>query len=204
MNLDLKTERLDNDRIKISWNDARRLDFKRGAKDSFGYLAGIFFIVSAATLLLLGLRDDVISMGTFAVLLIVVLFAVVKITDIPTWSFPKRNAVIVKRSGIEHGSTAFTYDRISRIEYGKKSQWSSVPYGTFDYTEIRIWFGDKSFHVIARNSWEQRVNHEIKGTIDEAVAMMTRPQGTQQNRAHDTQQDAPQAPKRNKFGMPDY
>lgn len=204
MNLNLQTTQLGQDRIKVSWNDARRLDFKRGAKDSFGYLAGIFFIVSAATLLLLGLRDDVISMGTFAVLLIVVLFAVVKITDIPTWSFPKRNAVIVTRSGIEHGGTAFTYDRISRIEYGKKSQWSGVPYGTFDYTEIRLWFGDKSFHVIARNSWERRVNHEIKSTIDEAVAALTKRPAPQSDHTQKARPSPDQTRKSNNYGMPDY
>ena len=50
MELNLKTEHIGDDRINISWNDAKRRDFEKGAKDSFVLLATAFFVGSLALL----------------------------------------------------------------------------------------------------------------------------------------------------------
>ena len=127
------------------------------------------------------------------------MFLMVKIIDIAAWSFPKKNAVIVSKSGIEHNGMTFGHDQISRIEYDKKSQWSSVQQGCFNAIEIRIWFADRNFYVISENAWEKRINHEIKSTIDEAVTFMKKASVKEaQQEEHGKPDDS------NDFGMPEY
>lgn len=204
MNLNLQTTQLGQDRIKVSWNDACRRDFDEGATDNFAILAAVFFIGSVILLLYLAIEADAIQPMAYIGLLIAVLVAMVQIINIPTRAFPKSNALIVTRTGIEHRGHKFNHGAISRIEYEKKSQWSSVPKSCFDAMEIRVWFADKTFYVISENAWERRINHEIKSTIDEAVSALTKRPDPQSDHTQKARPSPDQTRKPNNYGMPDY
>lgn len=204
MNLNLQTTQLGQDRIKVSWNDACRRDFEEGARDNFVIFAAVFFIGSAIFLLYLAIEADAIGPTAYIGLLIAVLVAMVQIIKIPTRAFPKSNSLIVTRTGLEHHGHTFDHGAISRIEYERKSQWSNVPKTCFDPMEIRVWFADKTFYVISENAWERRVNHEIKSTIDEAVAALTKRPAPQSDHTQKARPSPDQTRKSNNYGMPDY
>jgi len=89
-------------------------------------------------------------------------------------------------------------NRITRIEYGKRSQWTGYnPPNLIDPTEIRVWIDDDTSHVVSTNNWQPQVNHRIRNALEKALLAVR----AEKNKTAQVRQSHGRA---NEYGMPNY
>lgn len=186
--LNLKTEWIAEDVVKISWNDAWHIGQSEtaGGAALIGVLAifgvGVFFALNGAMLVLL---LSVILCFGLAIFL-------------STHSFTFVNSLAVDLDGLHQDECFFPLDDISRIEYSPKSQWTGnqPQAGKKDPTQIRLWLHDHASFVLSENNWETQVNHRIRHAIEAAINDIRKMDNEDRRfEEHGTE---------NQYGIPDY
>ena len=90
----------------------------------------------------------------------------------PYQAVAKPNSIEISPTSLKHRGTVIDTGTISRVEYGKQSQWTgeSLPQGQADPIQIRVWIEERQFHVISTSMWQTQVVHQIKLAIDDVLA----------------------------------
>lgn len=185
--LNLKTVWIDDKTARVSWNDAlsNALDKGRVGFWLFAFCVLVFggMIVAAS--------GDYFGTGILMMLSSFgCLFMMVR-------SHTKPNMIEISPDGVLHNGLLLDARRISRVEYGLRSQWTGRNVGKeIDPTQIRLWFDDRVFHVISTNIWETQINHEIKAEIEDVLRKVNKEKAVSQRiETHG---------KTGNFGMPEY
>lgn len=186
--LKLKTEWLDDKTARVSWVDNVPNYMQKGRM-----LANL---IGGVIAVLIGLGSLLFGQFILAIFLIIAGFVAIS-RVFASHTVP--NVVRISPDGISHGGQPIVGGKVSRVEYGKQSHWTgaTLQQGTPDPMEIRLWFdNDRDFHVLSVNTWQPRVNHQIKAEIEDAIAAVKKVSQVQKHEAeHGKQGD---------FGMPDY
>lgn len=186
--LNLQTDWMADDVVKVSWNDTMKRTGTSGgqAAGAFGVLG--FFIVGVIAAFSMGLGVFFLCIvGAFG-------FAIWMLTS----SRVVPNSIAVDPDGLHQDGRVFRLGDISRIEYASKSKWTGNPpkEGQGDPTQIRLWLNDSANHVLSENNWEIQINHRIRDEIDAAILAIRKMEAEERHEAEHGKQG--------EFGMPEY
>lgn len=198
---DLKIDAVEDEGTLISWNDVENA----GALPIIGMClgvvltgVGVFSIdTSIPSAAFLGSVLVALFLGWIPGLVLSFIFKAYAEREQP-------RSLAVFQKFLVHNGRAYHLDEISRVEYGRKSEWNTSDPSTENHTEIRIWFDDTQFIVVSENNWTSKVNHELHSAIQKTITMY-------QRRLKDLIYDEQQAEKnlgkserQRDFGIPDY
>ncbi|UMA67260.1 hypothetical protein LVO79_20995 (plasmid) [Roseivivax marinus] len=187
--LNLQTEWIAEDVVKVSWTDTWNIG-QSNAAGGAAYMVliaifgiGVFFTLNGASML---------------ILFICVLACIALAIYFQHHSFSIANSLAVDPDGLHQDGHFFALEDISRVEYSQKSQWTGnqPQAGKNDPIQIRLWLRDNTNHVLSENNWETQVNHRIRDAIEAAILGVRR----MENEDRREQREGPA----NQFGMPDY
>jgi hypothetical protein len=191
-NLDLKTEPMGKDRIRVSWTDVKIKEQNAGTILTLvilafgGFALAMFFTFNGAPIMLL------VWIGAIIAFL---------------WAGGQRrtepNSIEFGRDVTTHQGRQFPTDEITRIEYGSEAQMTGgvkrkLANGADapDQTMIRMWLNDSAAHPISVNNWQTQVNHEIRDALARALDEVRKSKAKEER----TQKFGDQGD----LGMPDY
>lgn len=120
------------------------------------------------------------------------------------WEYSEKSVMF--HDGImNHNGNKHDISKISRIEYGRGSDWGKQQDELAKKMQIRVWFNDEFFLVIGQNQWTAADNHQIHAAIMRAFTASQRPPDKKQAATpKPPRQNAPTGKPRGKFGVPDY
>lgn len=186
--LNLKTEwQTDRKAATISWNEQRLVTDDKVKMNLYVLAAGIAILVSLGIMISGNLIFGfIVFFGGFYLLF--------KGQGRETVS----NILKITPDKITYDGVTFDIGRLTRVEYGRRSQWTgnSIAQGQADPTQIRIWIDDRQFHVVSTSMWETQIVHQIKLEIDDVIAELKK--STIKNEREETQG------KTGEYGLPDY
>lgn len=185
---------IDDDTLRISWMDTKAIDRYRFASFITScFILGLFFIG-----VYISFTD-----GGFTLFFVSIVAAII-------WSIYYRVGSISVRNHVDFSSQTITFkgrsydtDKITRFDYGVKSQLTGITPGTdgngnvrSDPTLVRMWVGDSAPVTISENNWAFDVCHAIRDALDQAL----------QTVRADAKAAATEAEfgKSGEFGVPDY
>lgn len=201
--LALKIDR-QGDATAIAWRDAlsnRRFWFwlaQSGSLLAFGMALLVLFVL-----------DDVWTAGGIALLLMFFgPLTVMAVTGILGWIFKfryRRRRLVIAPGELRVGRRRYNRSAISRVEYGSRGQWDRSKPELAGRTQIRIWFDDLDYLVVAENDWTAAVNHKIQQVISRELQRAAAPAfaGPAVTWQRPEPAPSPQPQTTGRFGMPD-
>ena len=188
--LNLKTEWIDEQTVKVSWRDADRHELYRHRGDMIAIVAFVWFSfcfyngLSSADLIWLPWGIG----GVFAALIFFKM------------GFSRANEISITKDHFIAQGLRYKTENITRIAFGSRQSFTgSTPYKLhLDATEIRAWINDNTSFVISANSWDNLVNTQIRNEIDTALQAIRKPE------IEPVKDAAISPPKQDNFGLPDY
>lgn len=198
--LSLKTEQVEGDGTRISWNDV--VDGENamwvGLCLSYPIAVLIIFLGVGPT------HSGALPWSAF------VAFFTFWLPGVPIgWMLkayaereqPRSLSVLPK--ALEYEGNYYHLDQISRVEYGRKGDWDTSDPQTRAYTQVRIWFEDSDFIVVSENNWTREINHRLHSKIQDVVGQYQR---KLKDIAYADQEAQKGIPTKDSggFGIPDY
>ena len=173
--------------VRVSWTDTYLVEFQRGMHSLYVAAASTWGIVFILMALSIGLGSILIGFAGLGA----ILFAL-KLTR------TRPNAVTISATTFKARMWSVPTNRITRIEYGKRSQWTGYnPPNLIDPTEIRVWIDDDTSHVVSTNNWQPQVNHRIRNALEKALLAVR----AEKNKTAQVRQSHGRT---NEYGMPNY
>ncbi|SCZ74310.1 hypothetical protein SAMN04488118_1272 [Epibacterium ulvae] len=192
--LKLKTERINDTTVRVSWTDPVLGDFSKGNSNMLGAIAGIGFLICMGV----GLVNQ-----TFTPLLVGFALIIGCLVMLKTTRMVDRQIVFDPETTLVEGRR-YPTDQITRFEYGLRSQLTGEqPYRDpksgavhSDPTLIRMWLNDSDALQISINNWQPQVCHKIRNALDEALLFVRKEQKQADHRE--------KYGSKGDFGMPEY
>ena len=150
------------------------------------------------TLMIVGIVGGFIFMFVNLLIGAIVLFGSFFLVFAARKSRERPNSITIYPDRVEQAGTVLDRGQITRVEYGKRSQWTgnTIQQGEIDPMQIRLWINDRMFHVVSLNTWETQINHKIKMEIEDAISAV----GKEARADH----QEPARGKAGDYGMPEY
>lgn len=160
--LRLKTERLQNGKVMVSWMDV------------YPSLLPLLVRIPLAAIFLYCVIAFMFTLDPNYLWFPLIILAISIYLMINT---PQtKNSVIFKSDVVQHRGKKFPTRDITRFEYGSQSELTgNAPKEGFDGEKeidpfiIRIWLNDSISHDISKNVWQKQINHEIRDALDNAL-----------------------------------
>lgn len=195
-NLDLKMERIDQDTIRVSWNDTNPNPWVM-----FVFIAVLIFMLIVFVAIGAPTESGLLGFVGLTVIMTILWFIIKRkpqLRRIFALSHTKPNVVEFGRTTTIHGSSSIPTDEITRFEYGLKSQLIGVRpvESENDPMVIRMWLNDSKAYDFSENNWQTQLNHEIRDTLALALKAV---RNIEKQEFHEAEFG-----KTGDFGMPEY
>lgn len=198
--LDLSVSGSPREGITVKWMEPDKAQFHRGRiwwKDGLAALVGLLFLVFS----IVSLAGGSLGMALFWI------FAIIPVV-IGTNIFVRRTTWIANearftQSKIHTKAGSFPTDRVTRFDYGIRSQMAGDPPPKEangaplpDPHIIRMWIDDSKAVTVSTNNWEAGINHDIRNALHSAWQKV---RTAEKKQAHDEKYG-----RVGRDGIPDY